>query len=254
MSYPLLIIFALAPGIIWLLFFLRKDAHPESKSMILKIFLYGMLATLPAIFIESGFSQEVAKLPISVFPALLLNIFVGVALVEEFLKYLVVRDKVFKSPELDEPLDVMLYMIISALGFATLENLLIFLPLKRFFLDFSKIFILAGFRFVSATFLHALCSGSLGYFLALSFYRPKKQIKFLVFGFFLAIALHGFYNFSIIKIEENLERINEQIIITNPLLFFSSLVIVISILVSLGIFVTIGFKKLKKIKGICKIE
>ena len=52
MNYFILIIFALAPSLIWLLFFLKKDAHPESKRMILKIFFYGILIALPAIFIE----------------------------------------------------------------------------------------------------------------------------------------------------------------------------------------------------------
>lgn len=236
MSYPLLLIFAITPGIIWLLFFLRKDAHPESNRMILKIFFYGMLSAIPAIFIELGFFQEIANLSFSPFLISLLNIFIGVALVEEFLKYLVVRGKVLQNPELDEPLDVMLYMIISALGFVTLENLLIFLSPKIFFLNFGETFILAGFRFISATFLHALCSGTLGYFLALSFFETKKQNRFLILGFFLAVVLHGLYNFSIIEKEGLL-----------------SLLLPIVIIIGLAIFVSFGFKRLKKLRSVCKI-
>ncbi len=48
MNYPIYIFFGLAPSFIWLLFFLRKDAHPESNPMILKIFFYGMLAAFPS--------------------------------------------------------------------------------------------------------------------------------------------------------------------------------------------------------------
>ena len=103
MSYPFYIFFGLAPSAIWLLFYLRKDAHPESNRMVLKIFLYGLLAALPAVFLEVGIFQEFEKLPLS--PALItiLNIFIGVALVEEVLKYLVVRGKVLNSSEFDEP-------------------------------------------------------------------------------------------------------------------------------------------------------
>lgn len=237
MSYPLLLIFAISPGIIWLLFFLRKDTHPESNLMILKIFFYGILAALPAIFIELGFFQEIANLSFSPFLISLLNMFIGVALVEEFLKYLVVRDKVLPNPELDEPLDIMLYMIISALGFVTLENLLIFLSPKIFFLNSGETFILASFRFISATFLHALCSGTLGYFLALSFYETKKQTLLLILGFSLAIVLHGLYNFSIMMVKGYL-----------------SVILPIIIIGGLAIFVSFGFKRLKKLKSLCKIN
>lgn len=228
MAYPFLIIFAIAPGLIWLLFFLRKDAHPESNRMILKIFFYGMAMAIPAIFIEIGFFQIVENE--------LLKIFIGVALVEEFLKYLVVREKVLKNPELDEPLDIMLYMIIAALGFATLENLLIFLSPKTFFLNFGETFILAGFRFISATFLHALCSGVLGFFLALSFFETKERIKLTISGLALVTFLHGLYNFSIMVIEGYLRFL-----------------IPIIILISLAIAMSFGFQKIKKLASVCKI-
>jgi RsiW-degrading membrane proteinase PrsW (M82 family) len=42
----------------------------------------------------------------------------------EIFKYLVVRFKVIKNPAFDEPTDIMLYMIIAALGFAAVENIL----------------------------------------------------------------------------------------------------------------------------------
>lgn len=237
MAYPFLIIFALAPSIIWLLFFLRKDAHPESNSMILKIFFYGMLVAIPAIFIELGFFQEIADLSFSPFLISFLNVFIGVALVEEFLKYLVVKTKVLPNSEFDEPLDVMLYMIIAGLGFVALENLLIFLSPKTFVLNFGETFTLASFRFVSATFLHALCSGTLGYFLALGFFETKKRGVFLFAGFSTAVILHGFYNLAIIAMTGYLR-----------------IILPIIIILGLAIFVSFGFKRLKKLKSVCKIQ
>ncbi len=59
MYYPIYVFFGLAPSIIWLLFFLRKDHHPESNSMVLRIFFWGMLATIPAALIELGFADLV---------------------------------------------------------------------------------------------------------------------------------------------------------------------------------------------------
>lgn len=166
MSYALPIFFGLAPSVIWLLIFLRRDSHPESNKMILKIFFYGVLITLVAAMVEMGIAGSLAK-KIGIYPLLtsLIYTFVGIAFIEEFLKYLVVRGKVLNNPEFDEPVDAMLYMIIAALGFAALENILILLPGESPLLFYETLTV-SALRFVGATFLHALCSGLVGYFLA----------------------------------------------------------------------------------------
>jgi RsiW-degrading membrane proteinase PrsW (M82 family) len=118
MSSPFYIFFGVLPSIIWLLFYLRKDAHPESNRMILRVFFSGMLIAVPTVFIELGFLEEIEKLSFSPFWLSILKIFVAVALIEELLKYLLVKINVLGHHEFDEPLDTMLYMIIAALGFA----------------------------------------------------------------------------------------------------------------------------------------
>lgn len=228
MNYAIYIFFGLAPSVIWLLFFLRKDSHPESNAMILKIFFYGMLAAIPVALIELGFAEVV--------PIQIIYIFLGIALTEEVFKYLVVRKKVLRNPEFDEPVDAMLYMIVAALGFAALENLLIIFPLSQSS-QLLETFLLSSFRFVSATFLHVLCSGLIGYFLALSILKTKKRFQLRALGITIAVFLHGLYNFSIISMEGSLKYI-----------------IPIIILISLAIFVSLGFKKVKKLKSICKIR
>ncbi len=235
MSYSLYLFFGILPSVIWLLFYLRRDAHPESNRMVLKIFFYGILAALPAILLEMGILGFLKELKFS--PALLafLNIFIGVALVEEFLKYLVVREKVLDHPEFDEPIDIMLYMIIAALGFAAAENILILFSLGPVFL-LGNVFTVSLLRFWGATFLHALCSGSLGYFWALAIFETKKGENLLVIGLIQAVVLHGLYNFSIMELSGKL-----------------SFLIPIAVLAYLAIFLYFSFKKLKKIKSVCKI-
>ena len=129
MSYPLYIIFGVIPSIIWLLFYLKKDVHPESNRMVLKIFFMGMLVAVPAVFLEIGIFKTFDAFNLPPLLLAILNTFVGVALVEELLKYLVVRNQVLSHKEYDEPIDAMLYMIIAALGFAALENILILFQL-----------------------------------------------------------------------------------------------------------------------------
>ncbi len=235
-----LIPFAFLPSIIWLLFYLRKDAHPESKLMVLKIFLFGMLMAVPAVFIGFGFFDITSKLPIDEFLILLLNVFIGVALVEEVLKYVVVRYKVLSHSEFDEPVDVMIYMIVAALGFAALENIFYLLQSEGIF----EAFLINFFRFVGAVFLHALLSGMLGYFLALSLYKPKKKLKLLIWGFFLVTFLHGLFNY-VIKLMVGVEEWGKIVLL---------ITILVVILIGSALFVSHGFKRLKKIKSICKIN
>lgn len=248
-----LLFFGLAPSVIWLLFYLRKDVHPESNQMILKVFLYGMAAAIPAALIELGVAKELNRLNFSSFLIPFVYIFIGIALVEETLKYLVVKGKVERSSELDEPLDVMLYMIISALGFAALENILVLLPLNSPFLFFETLSI-SVIRFVGATFLHALCSGAFGFFLALSFLQPGKGTKLFLVGIIAAVFLHGLYNFSIMKIEasilvgKGLGAVRDL----ESLVFY--LFVIICILLGLAIFVSWGFRKLKKLQSICQLN
>lgn len=223
------------PSTIWLCFYLRKDVHPESNRQVIKIFFYGMLAALPVFFIEQGFSQILSDLNVSQILFSILSVFIGVALVEEVFKYLVVRDKVLSDPEFDEPIDAMLYMIIAALGFAALENILIFF--SEVFEKFYQPFLLSIIRFIGATFLHALCSGLVGYYLAKSFFEIKKRLKLLITGLGIATILHGLYNFSIMEIEGD-----------------QRFIIPIIILISLAIFVSLSFKRLKKLASICKIK
>ena len=253
MSYPIYIFFGLAPSVIWLLFFLRKDAHPESNRMILRIFFWGMLVALPVIFIEIGISERLLKLNLPPIFIFILYWFIGIALVEESFKYLVVRDKVLKHSEFDEPVDAMLYMIIAALGFSALENILVLLPGESPPL-FLETITTSSFRFVGATFLHALCSGTLGYFLALSFLKTKKRLRLLALGLGIATILHSLFNISIIGIETSFVVQNDELVIVNFPLFISSIIFLIIILVGLAFFVSFGFKKLKKLSSVCKIN
>lgn len=235
MSYFFYILFGLLPSVIWLLFYLRKDSHPESNIMVLKIFFYGALAALAALFLELGFFKITEKLGLSASLTLILNTFIGVAMIEEVLKYLVVKLNVLRNPEFDEPLDAMLYMIIAALGFAALENVLIlWSDAKPLYL--LETFTFSAFRFIGATFLHALCSGTVGYFLAVHLSQAPKRKGLLAAGLWTAILLHGFYNYSIISI-----RGTQKFIV--PVL----------ILITLAPCVSWGFKKLKRLKSVCKI-
>lgn len=230
MNYPFYIFLGTLPSIIWLFFYLQKDRKPEPKSMVIKVFFYGMLAALPAVFIEKGISIELQKLSLSSSLMLFLNTFLGIAPIEEGLKYLVVRGKVLKSKEFDEPIDAMLYMIIAALGFAAFENILILFQITKS-LPLSQALFILILRFWGATLLHALCSAVVGFYLALSFLKyQREKLRLITLSLIMAICLHGLYNFFIMK---------------GGIGFF----IPIAVLISSAIFVSLGFKRLEKISS-----
>ena len=250
MPYFFLLFFALAPSVIWLLFYLRKDAHPESNSTVLKIFFLGAASAIAAAFTEyiiAGALNNVANLDKAIFA--FLYWFLAIAMVEEFFKYLVVSSQIFRSEHLDEPLDLMLYMIISALGFAALENVLIFFSLKTP-LDFWQGAAVSIFRFLGATLLHALASGLFGYFLVVRFYEAKRKLRYFFAGLFSAVVFHGLFNLSIAN-PKLMYKSFGGIINENGVFKF---IIPIIILSSLAFFVSYGFKKVKNFKGICKIK
>ena len=237
-SLIILIVLGLLPSFIWLCFFLSKDVLPEPKWMVLKIFIWGMLSTLPIILVVIFFFDFIKNIEnivaLSIFLLALYILFW--ATTEEVLKYLVVKYNVLRSSELDEPVDIMLYMIIAGLGFAALENILVLLGAHPV-LTLPEMTLLAFLRFISATIGHALWSGLIGYYMALSFFEPKKRKKFLFTGIGISSFLHGLYNFAIMGIGGILGAL-----------------IVITILIGLFIFIFFAFKKLKKMKSVCKIQ
>jgi len=251
MIYVIFVIFGLLPSLIWLLFYLKKDRHPESKKMIIKMFFYGMLAAVMAFVVEVILSEGVlffAEGWSLTFPLLffLINQFVIVALVEEVAKYFVVRKKAVVNTEYDEPVDAMIYMIIAALGFAALENILILFTIETPFVV-KDAALISSFRFLGATFLHALASGTIGYFLGLSFYNKEKRVRLVWGGMILATVLHGLFNISIIIIEKGLLE-------ENMTLFLFAFIFLIAMMATVSLAIARGFHQLNRLGTIFNKE
>lgn len=215
--------FGLIPSLIWLYFYLRKDPHPEPRDKILKVFFWGMTAAIAAGATESLILTAGNKLAISGPLFYTLYISLGIAIIEETAKYLVIRIKILKDWDFDEAVDAMEYMIIAALGFAALENVLLFFSEG---LAVKETLIIACLRFIGATLLHALCSGIVGFFIVRGEF--KKHLVFL--SLIAAIILHAVYNFSIMEIQGNLKFLLPLIILGTS-----------------GIFVSRAFNKLKEL-------
>ena len=251
MQYIFYILLGLLPSLIWLCFYLRKDKNPEPNSMILKIFFYGMLIAPIAIVLELLLVwlmnptynplDILSHMPQSGYIAALLTATLIPALVEEYLKYAVVKFTILKKSIFDEPTDAMIYCLIAGLGFAAVENLMILFKIS--FPDFSQALGTIGFRFLGATLVHALASAIVGYWLAKGLLELKKRRKFVLIGLTLAIIFHACYNYLIVTAFDQTSR--------NLKLFFVYLIV--ALLISVALTISYCFRKLKKQQSICKV-
>jgi RsiW-degrading membrane proteinase PrsW (M82 family) len=201
------------PSILWLWFWLKEDRrNPEPKSIIIGTFILGGLLVLPAYYLEQlaagnfdlgsletvniDFSSVIEGLKNSL-P--ILYLFLAWALIEEFLKFLAAGIFAFTSRNFDEPVDAMIYMITSALGFAALENSLFLNKTLRIAMSGFDLMMNGNLRFLGATLLHVFCSALVGGFIGLSLYRSKiSRFKMAILGVLVASILHALFNFFII--------------------------------------------------------
>ncbi len=216
------LILALAPGFAWLVFYLGEDPRPEPKRLIALAFAAGIIAGLFAIGIELIFKQAISETGIGEYSVIALIVF---AFIEEFLKFGAAYFAVNKDPRFTEPVDAMIYAIVAALGFATLENIGTIAAMPQQTALIAAIFQTSSLRFVGATLLHSLASGVVGYYWAKGIIRGKV-VRFLAFGLALATVLHATFNYLIL----NYENIAYSIIFLG----------------GVGLFVLVDFEKLKE--------
>jgi len=186
---PIYIILGFLPGLIWLAIFLWQDKKkPEPAGMVSKAFIWGMLITPPAVVIEFILIKILGLAPINIALINILAAFLIIAPTEEYLKYFIFKYKIFKSRAYDEPIDAMIYMITIAMGFASVENILLVVQ------NLEDPFRILLIRFLSATLLHALAAGLIGY--SLGRLKQKKIWKnsSIAIGIFYAIIIHGLYD------------------------------------------------------------
>lgn len=185
------------PPILWLIFYLREDRHPEPKLLLVLAFFGGMASALVALAAECGWVLVASgSCQGGISPSLSpLILFLGIALIEEYAKYLPIKLFIIKRPDFDEPVDGMIYMMTAALGFAALENVLFIFPLFQDSI-FSGLEVAAN-RFLGANLLHALSSGLVGFFLARKWFHPHRH-HFVALGIILATLLHAGFNYLIL--------------------------------------------------------
>ncbi len=193
----------LLPALLWLWFWWREDAaRPEPRLMVAITFLAGMLAVYIAVVFERETAGFIDKEYVSWGYFSILPLYLAWAFIEEVAKFAVVAVVMLWQKVVDEPIDVLMYMIMGAIGFAALENAYyIQSPANATFVSSLSA---GNLRFIGATLLHTLCSAVVGLALAAVFFKSiwhKIMAAFL--GVILATALHAAFNFFIIKYDSS---------------------------------------------------
>lgn len=201
------IIGGIAPALIWLYYWTREDEeHPEPRRRIMITFSFGMAAVIVTLFSQHFISRYFlggldtttifkSSALIGVITAIIFSF------IEEVLKYIAAYYGGIHTRDADEAIDVLIYMIVAALGFAALENVLyIFQPLLA---NEAATAIIAGnIRFIGATLLHVGTSIIIGLFIAFSIFKNNSvQKKHVWIGLITATLLHAAFNLLIIMYE-----------------------------------------------------
>ena len=208
------LIFSLAiiPGLLICWYIYRMDKYEkESRLQLAVTFALGMAVTYPVLKIETWASYsgwgETDSLGATLFSS-----FIVVALTEELVKYLALMAYPYSRPFFNEPMDGIVYAVMIAMGFATLENVLY---AGQFGFQTT---LLRAFTAVPA---HACFAIIMGYFIGSSKFSFSLASKRQLIGLGLAVpvAVHGVYDFFI------LQEYYEELIILALLLLGASIYI-----------------------------
>ncbi len=197
MDIVAVILGALAPGVFWLWFFNRKNGTGRTpKKYITGMFFLGMLSLFPAMFLERPFGGFLFVQIVFVAPVL-----------EEVIKFLLVRLTVFRSREFEKPIDGITYAATVALGFASAENIFyivatylapqIALGIKDPMFGLGMVWKLYLIRMLLTIPGHALWSGMWGYALGHAKFSGSR-LGIPPGGLMISMVLHILFNYFII--------------------------------------------------------
>lgn len=168
--------------------------EPEPPRMILKLFFFGVLSTIPAGIIESVLIENVLHstgIPLNSPLYNFITYFLIVAITEEGVKHFALRKGTWNSPEFNYRFDAVVYSVAVTLGFAALENISYV---------FSYGLHVALMRAITSIPGHCIFGIYMGYYYGQARYFALRKSTFLT-GFynfmsmFIPVILHGFYDY-----------------------------------------------------------
>lgn len=192
MDFLRLIIIAVIPGIALALGLYLTDRYDrEPVRLLLKLFLFGMLSAVPTIIVERLLSN------INIFGGILAiawTTFIVAGLTEEYFKRLVVMRIAYYHDAFNEKLDGIIYCAYSALGFATIENIVYVIS------GYDADPYIGWYRGLLSVPAHMLFAVTMGYYLSLARFSPDKDTcrRYFTLSLVVPILFHGTFNFILL--------------------------------------------------------
>ena len=190
----MLAIIAILPIIILCIYIYRKDKDKEPAALLRKVFIFGILSVIPIMIIELFVSETISVSDNYNLISLFIAVLVGVALIEELFKWLVVYLKVYNHKEFNHAYDAVVYCVFSSLGFALVENLL-FVFQNGFAVGLLRAFL---------TVPSHTCNGViLGYFMGKAKqeeYKGNQKLsnRYMFYSLLTPILTHAIYDYLIL--------------------------------------------------------
>jgi RsiW-degrading membrane proteinase PrsW (M82 family) len=201
---PLLVLIGAAPSVFLLVFFYLKDRYePEPRGHVAAAFGKGAAAVVPSYLAAHALERAVGRewLVFGGLSARLFEAGVMAAGVEEGAKWLLFYAFIYRWDEFDEPLDGVVYGVALALGFATVENVLMVLRAG------------VGIGLLRALFAvpaHALFGALMGFYfgraklgagrLQRGAVSPRARRRRLALALVFPVLFHGGYDLALIEL------------------------------------------------------
>ena len=189
---------AIIPVVVILTYIYLKDRNKEPWSLLIKLFFMGIascfLVLLASEVVFKIFPFMDKDTTYMTFFETMAYSFIGVALIEEFCKWLMTFAGAYKHKAYDEVYDGIVYSVYVSLGFACLENIL--------YVFMNNSVVVGISRALLAVPGHACDAVFMGYYLSLAKVyatQGKKSLekKNLVLSVLVPTILHGIYDFCL---------------------------------------------------------
>ena len=178
-----------------------KDKNKEPIHLLLSFFVLGIISCSIVIVLSMVLTKFVPFMKIKRqdmdFLNILLYSFIGIALLEEICKWIMVYFRGYKHKEFEETYDIIVYSIFVSLGFAFGENCLYIINTNTKILSIIL-------RALSSIPGHTCNAIFMGYYLSMAKqnqYQKNKKLEkeYIILSIIIPTLLHGIYDFCVLS-------------------------------------------------------
>lgn len=182
-----ILIASLLPVVLLLIYIYAKDRYQkEPLRVLLKALLGGVLSALAVLALHALLQLPEQDIFTDSLQQAIYQAFCFAAIPEESFKLLFLYWFIWKNSYFDEYFDGIVYAVFVGLGFAGFENILYVMQGGMG---------VAVARAITAVPAHFFFAVFMGYFFALSKFRPRKRNRYMFLAWTVPILLHGIYDF-----------------------------------------------------------